>query len=178
MTDFLMIPLNGLPAGKSDFSWHAGKEFFDGFENSEILDADLSVRAAIEKSGSYLGADITVEGTLTVPCDRCLEPLAMSVDELVRLSFKFGDEPAGGGADAAEGEREVVWLPADGGDLDLSQIVYDYACLALPMQRVHAEGECDPAAYRWIKDGSETTEPAGEPENSPFAALKGLLDKE
>ena len=177
MTDFLMIPLNGLPAGKSVFSWHAGKEFFDGFDNSEVLDADLSVRAEVEKSGSYLGADISLDGTLTVACDRCLEDLAMPVDETVRLSFKFGDEPAGGGADPAEGERETVWLPTDGGDIDLSQIVYDYACLALPMQRVHPEGGCDPAACRWIgKQDSESEEPVETPSDSPFAALKGLFD--
>ena len=177
MTDFLMIPLNGLPAGKSVFSWHAGKEFFDGFDNSEVLDADLSVRAEVEKSGSYLGADITVDGTLTVACDRCLEDLAMPVDETVRLSFKFGDEPAGGEADPAEGERETVWLSADGGDIDLGQIVYDYACLALPMQRVHAEGECNPDAYRWLGRGdAEGSESKETPADSPFAALKGLFD--
>lgn len=177
MTDFLMIPLNGLPAGKSVFSWHAGKEFFDGFDNSEILDADLDVRAEVEKSGSYLGANITVDGVLTVPCDRCLEALEMPVDELVRLSFKFGDEPAGGEADAAEGERETVWLPTDGGDIDLGQIVYDYACLALPMQRIHAEGECNPEAVRWLRgEDAEETETADAPADSPFAALKGLFD--
>ena len=177
MTDFLMIPLNGLPAGKSDFSWHAGKEFFDDFDNSEILDADLDVCVEVDKSGSYLGADIRVAGTLTVPCDRCLEALEMPVDETVRLSFKFGDEPAGGQADPAEGERETVWLPTDGGDIDLGQIVYDYACLALPMQRVHAEGECNPDAYRWLEKGdAELPEPADAPADSPFAALKGLFD--
>ena len=178
MTDFLMIPLNGLPAGKSVFSWHAGKEFFDGFDNSEVLDADLDVRAEVDKSGSYLGADVVLTGMLTVACDRCLEDLAMPVNETVRLSFKFGDEPAGGEADPAEGEREIVWLPADGGDIDLGQIVYDYACLALPMQRVHADGECNPDACRWLQKGdSEMTEPAKTPDDSPFAALKGLFDK-
>ena len=177
MTDFLMIPLNGLPAGKSVFTWHAGKEFFEDFDNSEVLDADLAVCAEVEKSGSYLGTDIRIDGTLTVPCDRCMEPLEMPVDEIVRLSFKFGDEPAGGEADPAEGERETVWLPTDGGDIDLSQIVYDYACLALPMQRVHAEGECNPDAYRWLEKGeTELTEPAQTPADSPFAALKGLFD--
>ena len=177
MTDFLMIPLNGLPAGKSVFSWHAGKEFFDDFDNSEIFGADLDVRADVEKTGGRLRADITLDGVLTVPCDRCLEALAMPVDETVRLAFRFGEEPAGGVSDPADGDRETVWLPVDGSDIDLSQVVYDYACLALPMQRVHAEGECNPAAYRWLRDDSEMTGPADAPADSPFAALKGLFDE-
>ena len=41
MNDNFIIPLNGLASGESRFSWHAAKEFFDSFENAEILDADL-----------------------------------------------------------------------------------------------------------------------------------------
>ena len=176
MMDFMIIPLNGLPAGKSGFSWHAGKEFFESFDNSEILDADLNVRADVEKSGSYLGVDLHIGGTLTVACDRCLEDLGMPVDETVLLSIKFGSEPAEGEADASEGERETVYLPADGSDIDLSQTVYDYACLALPLQRVHPEGGCNPAAARYLS--REDIEDRKELTDSPFSALKGLFDKE
>ena len=174
--DFMIIPLNGLPAGKSSFSWHAGKEFFEAFDNSEILNADLNVCADVEKSGSYLGVDLHIVGTLTVACDRCLEDLGMPVDETVLLSIKFGSEPAEGEADASEGERETVYLPADGSDIDLSQTVYDYACLALPLQRVHPEGECNPAAARYLS--REDIEDRKELTDSPFSALKGLFDNE
>ena len=176
MMDLIIIPLNGLPAGKTPFSWHVGKEFFEAFGNTEILDADLAVRADVEKSGSYRGVDLYLTGTLTVACDRCLEDLGMPVDETVLLSIKFGEEPADGDAQAAEGERETVYLPADGSDIDLSQVVYDYACLALPMQRVHPDGACNPAAARYLSQGE--VEDREELTDSPFSALKGLFDKE
>ena len=175
MMDLILIPLNGLPAGKTPFFRHVGKEFFETFGNSEILDADLDVRAEVEKSGSYLGVDLQMTGTLTVACDRCLEDLRMPVDETVLLSIKFGPEPADGDAEVKEGDRETVYLPADGSDIDLSQTVYDYACLALPMQRVHPDGGCNPAAVRYLTLEGEP-EPQ-EPADSPFAALKGLLEK-
>ena len=175
MMDLIIIPLNGLPAGKTPFSWHVGKEFFEAFGNTEILDADLAVRADVEKSGSYLGVDLFLTGTLTVACDRCLEDLGMPVDETVLLSIKFGEEPAGGDAEATEGERETVYLPADGSDIDLSQTVYDYACLSLPMQRVHPAGGCNPAAARYLTLDGEPEQK--ELSDSPFAALKGLLEK-
>ena len=42
--DFL-IPLNGLASGKTVYRWTAGREFFDGFGNSDILDASLEIAA-------------------------------------------------------------------------------------------------------------------------------------
>ena len=38
MNEKFIIPLNGLTAGKNEFFLHAGKEFFDSFENTEILE--------------------------------------------------------------------------------------------------------------------------------------------
>ena len=69
MNEEFIIPLNGLTAGKNEFSVHAGKEFFDSFENDEIFDADLQVRILVEKSGRYIGVDCDVEGEVTVECD-------------------------------------------------------------------------------------------------------------
>ena len=70
MMEEYIIPLNGLPVGKKSFSWHAGQEFFGRFDNADILDADLSVEVMVEKSGTFIGVDCSLEGTLTVPCDR------------------------------------------------------------------------------------------------------------
>ena len=85
MNDNFIIPLNGLTAGENMFFWHAGKEFFDSFENSEILDAQLDIETSVEKSGRYVGVDCTVSGRLVVECDRCLEELVLPVDLEVKL---------------------------------------------------------------------------------------------
>ena len=54
MNGRFIIPLNGLTAGKNAFSWQAGKEFFDDFENTAILDAHLDADVKVEKSGRYI----------------------------------------------------------------------------------------------------------------------------
>ena len=171
MNDNFIIPLNGLTAGKNEFFVRAGKAFFESFENEEILDADLQIRISVEKSGRYIGVDCDIEGVLTVECDRCLELLKMPVDEQVRLSVKFGDEEVS--VMGQEGEREVIFVKEDDAQLDMSQIIYDYSCLALPMQRMHEEGECDPEAMRYY--GVAQVDEQGDGEN-PFAALKGMFN--
>ncbi|MCQ2139986.1 MAG: DUF177 domain-containing protein [Bacteroidales bacterium] len=150
-------------------------EFFGSFDNSEILDADVSVDVFVEKSGKYIGVDGVLSGTVTVQCDRCLSDLSLPVDVDFKLSVKFGEEPLEA-LPAENGEREIVFVPEDDTDLDLSQTIYDYVCLSLPMQRVHPEGECDPETVRFLSvETDEAEEEAAAPVESPFAALKDLL---
>ena len=83
-----IVPLNGLASGRTPFRWHAGGQFFSGFENSEILDADLVVDVVVEKSGRYVGVDVDIDGTVVVACDRCLGDLELPVSVSPSFSVK------------------------------------------------------------------------------------------
>ena len=120
MTEEFIIPLNGLKPGKKT-------DLFRDFGNTDILDADLTAEVSVEKSGSYIGIDCDMEGTLTVPCDRCLEDLTLPVSSEIRLSVKFGPEPVSDDEVVVTDEREVIYLPEDSAELDMSQVIYDYA---------------------------------------------------
>ncbi len=176
MEDFLLIALNGLPAGKTEIGGRLRKKFFVDYGNTEILDADVSVAVEAEKSGAYLGLDLKLKGEVTVACDRCLEELVLPVDRTVLLEVKTGTEDS---QNQQEGEREVLCLPQDCAELDLSQTVYDYVCLSLPIQRHHGEGECNPDAIKYLCDVGGESRPSPSvqsPSDSPFAALAGLFD--
>ena len=173
MNERFIIPLNGLTAGENMFSWQAGKEFFDIFENTEILDAHLDADVRVEKSGRYIGVDCDVRGEVTVECDRCLDELDMPVDVEIRLSVKYGSEESS--EDPQCGEREVIFVPETDAELDMSQIIYDYVCLSLPMQRTHEPGKCNPEAMKYYgaPEGSAgSMEEGGE---NPFSALKDMF---
>jgi len=146
-----VIPISGLTQGSTSFEWRADKEFFGRFENSEILDADLDVHAVVRKKGAEISLDCDIRGTVTVLCDRCTEDLQLPVQTSFDLEFDSSED---------------VW--------DISQDVYDFVNIALPMQRVHPEGECNPDTIKYISD--ESTEPSEGPMDNPFAALKELLN--
>ena len=173
MKDDFIVPLNGLAQGRTEFRRRVGKEFFEHFENSEILEAGLDVDVLVEKSGRYIGVDCTIEGDVTVICDRCLEDLTLPVSTGFKLSVKFGS--AGEGSEM-EGEREIVVLPVTDADLDLAQTVYDYICLSLPVQKVHEEGGCNPEALKYLSSEDGQGLP-GKDNSTPFAGLKDLLGK-
>ena len=180
MKDAFIIPLNGLKQGRTRFSWKAGAEFFRNFDNKDIKDAEILVDVEVEKSGTYLGIDAVVSGNLTVACDRCGADVSLPVRSRISQSIKFGTEPVSGEeiVVSEEDERETVYLPEDGGELDMSQTVYDFACLALPMKKVHPDGECDPVALRFLSGEDFVPEERNEDKaESPFAVLKGLFDE-
>ena len=176
MGETFIIPLDGLATGQNEYFWHVGKEFFEDFGNAEILDAELDIKAVAEKSGRYVGVDCEVDGSVTVACDRCLDDLVMPVSLDILLSVKFGDEESS--EEHQEGEREVIFIPQDNADMDLSQIVYDYVCLSLPMQRCHELGECNPTVMRYLDTKTEESVDSPNVEANPFAALKGMFEKE
>ena len=133
----------------------------------------MVVDVVVEKSGRYVGVDLDVEGSVVVACDRCLGDLTLPVSVHQPFSIKFGvaTEEA---SSASEGEREIVFLPESDTDLDMTQPIYDYVCISLPLSRVHPEGECDPGTVKYHHSEDVAEEPAAVADN-PFAALKDLL---
>lgn len=170
MTEKLIFSLEGLRAGRTTEKCNVGLEFFHSFENTEILDADLSVEVTILKSGASIDVDLDIEGWVKVICDRCLGDLEIPIETSPRLSVKFGEHDSAG--EAPEGERELIFLPGSSEGLNLGQVVYDYTLLSLPLRRVHADGECDPDTVKYL---SEDETAAEDEVDTPFASLKGLL---
>ena len=167
-----IIPLNDWAAGERNYRFHAGLEFFQQFDNSEILDADVQVEVVVRKEGRRkVEADLHLQGTVTLPCDRCLEPLELPVEAHPSFSIRFDVL----GEELSEDGKEIIALGAADAELDMRQAVYDYVCLSLPLQRMHPEGECNPDTVRFLSKVERSDEEAAQ--NSPFAALKGLLDR-
>ena len=175
MSEMFIIPLNGLAAGENVFSWRAGKEFFESFENTEILDAQLEAEVRVEKSGRYVGVDCEVTGDVIVECDRCLDELVLPVDVEILLSVKYGEEEQSD--EIQTGDREIIFVPEDCAELDMSQIIYDDVCTSLPMQRMHDEGDCNPAVMKHY--GAQDVEADGgdNAKENPFSALKGMFEQ-
>lgn len=124
-----VIPIKGLKAGRNDFEWNVGKEFFESFESTEVLDAELFVEVSVECDGDSIELECAIDGSVTVTCDRCLEPLKLPVS----TEFELGDD-----------ELDPVR------DIDLRQDVYDFVMIALPMQRVHPEGGCNGETLKYL----------------------------
>ena len=72
-----IVNLKGLSRGESRFEWEAGAEFFESFGNEDILDAQVRAEATVVNKGARIEVSCSLEGSVTVPCDRCLDDLVL-----------------------------------------------------------------------------------------------------
>lgn len=122
-----VVRLTGLAKGHSSFGQSFGREFFEAFGNSEILGADLYADVHLDNHSLTVDVSCRIAGSVTVECDRCLEALEIPVE----TSF------------------EESYAPQTD-ELDLSQDIYDYVLVSLPLQRVHPEGECNEETIKYL----------------------------
>ena len=136
------IPLTGLKEGSHQYEFEIDNDFFTYFEESEISDAKLAVEVLLVKRSAHMELVIGIKGFAGVECDRCLEPYMQEVNIEGKLLVKFGEE-------WEEVDDEVLIIPNGESLLDISQLIYEYAHLGLPLQKHHPEDArgisgCDP----------------------------------
>lgn len=165
------IPLSGNKEGASEYSFQLNKNFFQHFEDAEVIDSDVQVEMTLRKNINVFEMDFSLSGNMTVACDRCLEPMVQDISYSTKLIIKYGEK-------YEEIDDLVVNIGPKEDQINIASFVFEYAKLALPMQCTHAEGDCDNAMLeqmekyeRHIEDEEDTTT------DSRWAALAGLKDK-
>lgn len=165
----IVIPLKGLAQGEHSFRFVVNGEFFQGFDNGQIKDADCTVKAQVTRNQTMAQIFCRMSGFVIVECDRCLDDLVLKVDVERELTVGFGTVDI----DSADEQEDVIVIDPSEGEVNISQFVYDYICLSLPMVKVHPEGKCNPEMLSRIC--AETGEP--KETNSPFSALKDMIEE-
>ena len=136
-TDYKLM-LKTLPAGKSTFEYHLGKQFFQDMENADVRDADVKVTLDVDHRAECYELDFHLEGTLTLLCDRCLDELELPLDATYHLTVRYGD-------DYNDESDTLLILPESDNYLNVAYMVYDTAVLAIPPRHVHPQGKCNRA---------------------------------
>jgi uncharacterized metal-binding protein YceD (DUF177 family) len=133
-----IIVFKGLSNDKHAFRFEIGDSFFQLFEGSEIEHGNLSVEALLDKQPACLQIAVSINGTVDIACDRCLENLSLSINSEDELAVRFGK------IEDSNANEDLMVLDPSEGEIDLSQYIYDSINVALPIQRVHPEGQCNP----------------------------------
>lgn len=163
----------GLSLGKHSFSFGIDGTFFSCFEFSEVSKGELQVELLLEKQSSMLVLDFSIKGFVELECDRCLEIYKQPLEVERRLYVKFGDT-------FSEQTDEIIVIPSGESHFDVSQYVYEYIHLGLPMQHIHMDDQtpgkgCDPVVLEKVNQYLEKNKhPEAGTDDSPWQALKGL----
>ena len=148
-----LIPFAGLKEGKHQFEYQVGDSFFEQFQFDEYQGVDVKVNMVLEKKNTIMELCFDHKGTVNVPCDMTGEDFDLKVKGKFNLVVKFGEE-------FNNDNEELLILPHNEFQLNVSQYIYESIVLSVPFKRVHPG----------VKDGTLETE--------VFDALDKLAPKE
>ena len=132
MVDALKLKIKTLPFGTHAVECHVDESFFNDAEQTEVRSADVDVNLKVtRKNENTFHLEISCNGTVTIPCDRCLEDLDLPVD----LDYRLNVEQMGTEYD--DSSDELLIVPAEWRELDAAPIVRDTLLLAIPMTHCH-----------------------------------------
>ncbi len=177
-----------------EVTYELDEVFFKAFETDETLitGGDVHVNILIDHySEDEFILSLDFEGSITLPCDRCLGDLQEEVSAedflKIRLSqdIRIGDEIV----NVSDEESDFdITLEEGSTKLDLSWPMYELLVLSLPIQHIHLEGECNPEMEQLLQEhlavlpggNQEATEDSseeGEEETDPrWNELKKILN--
>lgn len=148
-----IIPFSGLKEGMHDFAFDLEDKFFEHFEYTEISKCKVHVDCLLEKQSRMMVLHFTIAGTVFVPCDRCGEEFGLDIAGEQKLFVKYGETHT-------EESEDILVITEKEHEIDISQYLYEYVLLLLPMKKTHPEDEhgnslCNPEILRFIKDTEE-----------------------
>ncbi len=139
------IPLKTISDTAQEFRFTLSETFFKEADVEDMLGGEMEVVAIATKGNNGLTYDIrfSVQGTICVPCDRCLDELSLSVNvhEVLKLIVGLSEETE---------DDTVRFIGEKTTDYDLSGDILQAITLSLPLQRVHPEGMCNPEMLRCL----------------------------
>ncbi|MCD6180346.1 MAG: DUF177 domain-containing protein [Bacteroidales bacterium] len=129
-----VISFRGLKIGDHEFDFQISDSFFESFEYSRTEKGELSLKVILNKAENMLKLNLNFKGNVTVSCDSCGEDFDYPLNFTENLIVKFSDKEL-------EDNDEVIFLPNSAYEIKLTQLIYEYINLALPMRLTHPEDE-------------------------------------
>jgi len=162
-----LIPVSGLALGSHSYQFEINDDFFADKEYSEIQQGKVAVSLDIDRQETLLTLRFGIKGTVRVACDRCADEFDLPIEDERQFFIKLGTLNA-------EESDDVAVVDADAHDFDVSTLIYEYIILAIPMHRVHPEGQCNPEVIAMLTNEEPLDETDEETIDPRWAALKDI----
>lgn len=147
--DSLKIDLKGLAEGINTFDYRLGDDYFGILDEADVKRGDINVRLEVKKTAErFYEFDFSLNGTVVVPCDRCLDDMDQPIETEGHLVARLGEEYSE--------DDDVVTVDENEGILDTSWFIYEFIALAIPIKHVHAPGKCNRAMIDLMDEYSAT----------------------
>lgn len=173
--DVFILDLNGLRSGIEERCCVADDAFFRDYGTADVKGGDVRVRISISKDAEGCMVAFRLEGSVRVPCDRCLDLTDVRIDATRTLRIGVGD--------AFCDSEDAVTLDRRTPVYDMHGIIYEFIALEIPLTHVHAAGQCNEQMMQVLarhvvsdEEGGEPLSESGRVGNPCWDKLKGMIN--
>ena len=166
------IPLAGLPFGHTDYQYVINDSFFEDRDYSEVKKGVVNLHLGVEKMETMFILTMNFEGKVVLQCDRCGDDYEQAIDGSAEVYLKYG-------AEKNDEDEDVIIITKNDSDFDLSDLIYEYIILSLPIHRTHDdESLCNQEVLAKLHNYSQIEAKPEEEEENPWKQMmKDLKDK-
>lgn len=134
--------------GQYEIDFEIGKEFFQHFEDNEILDeGHLTVRVLMDKGANLIEMNFLISGEVKLTCDRSLEEYFEPLEISEKILFKYGEVEE-------EINEEVYMITRDTPKVNVAQFIYEFVLLGLPAKKIHPDHRTEFDEDDFIAEGT------------------------
>ncbi len=157
------------------FEYLLEDSFFEGLEDAEIKQGDVDVQIQVIPHAAGFNVRIDIEGSIFIPCDRCLDDMEQWIEGESDFLFKFGENNE---------EDDIIYIPEESGTLNMAWLIYETIVLLVPLVHTHDDGECNKDMLERLEahlahelhEGDESTNKENNQETDPrWDGLKNII---
>jgi uncharacterized metal-binding protein YceD (DUF177 family) len=170
------LPIIALEDKSYHYTFKGDDAFFAAFEQDWVEKGQFEVEVDLTKSTLMIQVQMKISGSIELICDRSLEAFDYPLDVNEKLIFKYSDHSEDLG-------DNLFLLDRKEPKLDLSQDIFDFIALEVPMKKLHPRYQVDEDSVsndifiytteRADKDAASSTDETIDPR---WAALQKLKD--
>ena len=168
-----IIPFVGLKNDIHHFDYEINGDFFASFPDSPLDDTDIRVGLQFDKRDNFFILIFDLEGTVAIECDRCYEKFNMEIGGGYQVIVKFDGNLH---HHETEDEVEIIFIPSNETQINVSQYIYEFSILSIPIKRTHPLDEngkstCNPEILTRLEDNVPQADANSDPR---WEALKKI----
>ena len=166
------IAFVGLKPGIHEFNYELDDQFFREKGAEDLANVSANIKLLFEKNNGFMLLKFEVGGRTDVTCDRCGNPLKIDLWDEFKMLVKLVDNADE--MNQQEEDPDVFYLSRTESHMDVSNWLYDFVLLSVPMQRMCAKekmggSQCNTEVLEKLKEMESRTM-----ENNANTIWKGL----
>ena len=137
------IPLKDLTHNSQMFDFVLNDDFFKRIDSPEVEHGNVKATVDVRQKNQNFTLKISLNGYITVPCDRCLDDMQLQILHNETLLVRFGDSFGEDG--------DTVIVPESDGCINLAWFFYEMIVVNIPIKHIHPAGECNKTMQQKLK---------------------------